>query len=389
MLILIAVISCAVWLYLTYAHGGFWRADQHLVTSPEPPHWPSVAVVIPARNEAETIATVVSAHMGSDYPGALSVFVVDDQSSDGTGDLAAKAGKADSHISLNVIPGRPLPKGWSGKLWAMETGREAVQAAPDQADYVLFTDADIVHAPDLLRRLVARAEDQKLAMVSVMAQLDARGLWGGLFIPAFIFFFQKLYPFARVNDVDSETAGAAGGVVLLKRSALDAIGGLAPIKGALIDDCTLAQAVKTSGERRPIELVFAGEDAKSLRDNRSFDTVRQMVARTAFTQLGYSWAKLIGTVIGMALVYLAGPILLLTMPLHRDALAGLLGAIVWGMMIAAFAPTLRLYGKPIWQGVFLPLTALFYTGFTVDSAVKHATGKGGAWKGRTYPATEG
>lgn len=390
-MLLVATLSCVAWLVLLFAWGGFWRADQRLVDSPAPDAWPPVAVVIPARDEAATARAIVSAHMASDYPGAMRVILVDDGSTDGTADEArAGAGAAGARAdrTLEIVAAPPLETGWSGKLWAVNAGLAAAAASMPNARYVLLTDADIRHGPGLLRRLVARAEAGDRALVSVMARLDDRGFWGGLLIPAFIFFFQKLYPFPLTNDPKSAMAGAAGGVVLVRREALDAIGGVAAIKGALIDDCALAAQIKRGPPRRAIELVLADDQAEatSLRDNRAFGSIRMMIARTAFTQLDYSAWKLAGTIVGLTLVYLVGPAALLTWPLHGAAATAGVGALAWALMMIAYAPTLRLYRRPVWQGVTLPLAAALYAGFTVDSAVRHWRGKGGQWKGRVYPA---
>ncbi len=388
---LLVALSCVAWLVLLFARGGFWRADQRLGASPAPAAWPAVAVVIPARDEAATARTVVAAHMASDYPGALRVILVDDGSTDATA-AEARAGAdtapARGDRTLEIVAAPPLEPGWSGKLWAVNAGLAAVAASLPDARYVLLTDADIRHGPGLLRRLVARAEAEDRALVSVMARLDDRGVWGGLLIPAFIFFFQKLYPFPLTNDPNSAVAGAAGGVVLVRRAALEAIGGVAAIKGTLIDDCALAARIKKGPPRRAIELVLADATAEavSLRDNRAFGSIRMMIARTAFTQLDYSAWKLAGTVIGLALVYLVGPAALLAWPLHGDAATAGLGALAWALMTAAYAPTLRLYGRPVWQGLALPVAAALYAGFTVDSAARHWRGEGGRWKGRVYPA---
>ncbi len=386
-MVLLSALSFLIWLGLIFAHGRFWACDQRLAASPAPARWPDVAIIIPARDEAETARRIVAAHMASDYPGRMEVFLVDDGSTDGTAD-EARAGAGGANRTLHVVDAPPLQPGWSGKLWALNSGLAAARETMPEAEYVLLTDADIEHGERLLKGLVARAEDKGLSLVSVMAKLDSRGLWGGLLIPAFIFFFQKLYPFPRVNRPTSATAGAAGGVVLLRRDALDEIGGVGAIRGALIDDCTLAANVKRGPPRRAIELVLsdAAAPATSLRDNRAFGSIRTMIARTAFTQLEYSTLKLVGALLGMALVYLAGPLALLTWPLHANAAAAGLGAATWGAMVFAYAPTLRLYDQPVWNGLALPFAALLYTGFTLDSAVQHWRGRGGRWKGRTYPA---
>lgn len=373
------------WGYLLGFHGGFWRADRRLGAAPDPPAWPEVVAVIPARNEAETIGPVLEAHAASGYPGAFRAVLVDDGSTDGTGAIArGVAGRAARPIEVVAAPA--LAPGWSGKLAALAAGiRAAERAAPD-ARYWLLADADIVLAPATLARLVAKAEAEGLAMVSLMARLDARGLWGRLLIPAFVFFFQKLYPFPWVNDPARETAAAAGGCVLIRRAALEGIGGIGAIRGALIDDCALAARVKRGPPRRPIWLGLASDEAVSLRDNRAFGSIWAMVARTAFTQLRHSALLLLGSVAGMAGLYLAGPAAVLAWPWHGNAVAGFLGLAVLWAMAAAYRPTVRLFGLPGVLALTLPVAAAFYMAMTVGSAVAHWRGRGGAWKGRTYPA---
>ena len=368
----------AAWALLLIAWGGFWRANQRLGTAPAPEHWPEVVAVIPARDEAATIAEVVRAHRATTYPGPFRVIVVDDGSSDCTGDLARAAG-------AEVVSAPPLPPGWSGKLWAVESGLQAAARRTPGARWVLLTDADIVHAPGTLARLVAWGEARRLALVSLMARLDARGPWAGLLIPAFVFFFQKLYPFPWVNRPGHPVAAAAGGCVLVRADALDEIGGIAAIRGALIDDCTLAARIKRGPPRRPIWLGLADDEVVSRRDNRAFTSIWDMVARTAFTQLHHSALLLAGTVLGMALLYIAPIGLLAAGLLRADPVQAMAGAAAWALMTAAYAPTLRLYGRPWWHGLALPLAAALYTAMTIASVLRHWRGRGGRWKGRTYP----
>jgi hopene-associated glycosyltransferase HpnB len=387
--VLVAAALCAlIWLGLLLGRGGFWRADVRLPAADAAGlrDWPAVAVITPARNEAGTIAASASAHLRSDYRGALSVTVVDDQSADATADEARSAG-AGAAREVRVIAGAPLPPGWTGKLWALQQGVEAV--APSAPPWLLFVDADIVLAPDALSRLVALAERRGLALASLMARLDASGAWGRLLIPAFVFFFQKLYPFPLSNRADRDEAAAAGGCVLVRREALEAAGGLAAMRGALIDDCTLAgriKGVRGEGPRRPVWLGLADDEALSLRSNRRLGTIWRMVARTAFVQLRRSWLLLAGCVGGMAATYIAGPLALLAWPWHGDAAAAALGALAWALMSLAYLPTVRLYDGGLARALTLPLAALLYTAMTVDSARRDLMGRGGAWKGRTYPA---
>ena len=366
-----------VWLLLMLLWGRFWRADQRLQMPEAPPAWPDVVTIIPARDEASSIAEVVTAHKATDYPGLSPVIVVDDSSADGTGDLARAAG-------ADVICAPALPNGWSGKLWALQTGlAHAIAAYPD-AKWILLTDADIRHAPETLRALVTKGEAEGLSLVSLMARLDARGFWAGLLVPAFVFFFQKLYPFPRVNKPGHWCAGAAGGCVLIRRAALDAIGGIAAMRGALIDDCTLGALVKHTSPGRTIWLGLADQEVVSLRDNRAFGSIWTMVTRTAFTQLHHSSALLLGAVAGMAFLYLLPPALTFWGAIDGDAMALGSGFVAWALMTILYAPTARLYGQPGWRGVFLPAAAALYTAMTLGSALAHWRGRGGQWKGRTY-----
>jgi hopene-associated glycosyltransferase HpnB len=386
----LALFALAAWAWLALAHGRFWLASERLEAAPAPAAWPDVAILIPARNEAATIGQVVTAHLAARYPGHARLFLVDDASTDGTGEVATRAAEAagaGQAERLTLLRAPPLPEGWSGKLWALSTAAaEAGLRMPD-ARWFLLTDADIVHGPDLLANLVAEAEAKDLALLSVMARLDSRAAWGGLLMPAFIYFFQLLYPFPRVNDSKSRVAGAAGGVVLIRRDALEGIGGLASIRGALIDDCTLAARVKAGPPRTNIRLVLADAraDAVSLRDNRDYGGIRDMVARTAFTQLGYSPWKLAGTLVGLGLVFLVPPALALLWPLHGDGWAAALAALAWALMAITWVPTLRDMERPLWLAPLLPVAALLYCWFTLLSALRHWAGRGGQWKGRSYP----
>ncbi len=382
-LALLAASTLAAWAFMLLAWGRFWRADVRLDASPPPLRWPDVVGIIPARDEADSIGAVVRAHLSTEYAGAFHLIVVDDASSDGTADHARKAAaEIDAADRLTVLNGAALPAGWTGKLWAQAQGIAAAQArAPS---YLLLCDADIAFGTQTLPRLVAKAEGGRLDLVSLMSRLDARGPWAGLLIPAFILFFQKLYPFAWSNDPQRRTAAAAGGVMLLRADVATARDLPAAIRGALIDDCTLASTVKRGPGRTWIGLADAGM-ATSLRDNRSLASIWSMVARTAYAQLGNSPALLAGALIGMGWLYLAAPVLALTLPLHGDRLAGALGLAAWALMALAFAPTLKDYKKPLWISPLLPLAGALYAAMTFASAWNHWRKRGGQWKGRTYP----
>jgi len=381
----ITVLSAlGAWLFLLGARGGFWRADQRLKPQHGRGSWPGVVAVIPARNEADVIGRVVGAHMAMNYPGPYRVILVDDRSDDGTARIAGAAAAGGPHdLVLTTAP--PLEEGWTGKLWALHHGLGLTEKVMPDARYVLLTDADILYEPDMLQRMVAKAQAEDLSLVSLMALLDARGVWGGLLIPAFIFFFQKLYPFSWVNAPAKSTAGAAGGSMLIRADALKEVGGVAPIRGALIDDCALARLVKGNPPKRGIWLGLT-RSVVSLRDNRSLESIWNMVARTAYTQLHYSPFLLAGSLLGMAVLYLAGPLAVLTWPLHGQAGLAALGGAVWLLMSVAYVPTVRFYRRPVWQALALPLAAGLYGAMTLASGVRHWRGGGARWKGRRYQA---
>lgn len=383
MLTFIAFIALLAWLWLTFMQGRFWRASERLKDAPAPDAWPEVVAIIPARDEAETIGDVVRAHMAADYPGKFSIILADDGSSDATAEIAAAAA-ADAPRPFETVAVPPLQDGWSGKLWAVHNGLAHVKDFAPDADYVLFTDADIELTPDTLARLVAKAEKENLALASLMAKLDARGPWASFLIPAFIYFFQKLYPFPRANDPTDNLAAAAGGCMLARRDAIEAIGGVEAIRSALIDDCALAKAIKDTTPSTKIWLGLADKEAKSLRDNRALSSIWNMVARTAFAQLSFSPALLAGTVLGMALIYLAAPLIILTIFSHWNFTAAFYAGIACGLMAYTYWPTLRLYGRAPWEAALLPAAAAFYTAMTISSAMRHWRGEGGRWKGRVY-----
>ncbi len=376
---LLASMVVAIWLYLVLGRGGFWRAAERdsAVAPGAPPRgaWPAVTAVIPARDEAETVGQTVTSLLRQDYPGVLHVVVVDDQSRDGTAGVARAAAAAlGAADRLTVLAGRPLPAGWTGKLWAQQQGVEAVARSAQPPAYILFTDADIVYAADALAPLVARAEADGLALTSLMVKLRCKSLAERLFIPAFIFFFQMLYPFAWANDPRRATAAAAGGCMLVRRETLAAAGGLAAIRDALIDDCALAKVLKAHG---PIAIALT-ERAHSIRAYPAIGDIRAMVARTAYAQLRYSPLVLAGTIAGLALTYLA-PV---GLALFAAGMAQFAGLFAWAIMALAFRPTLRFYGRSALWGAALPFIAAMYMAFTLDSAYQHARGRGGMWKGR-------
>jgi hopene-associated glycosyltransferase HpnB len=380
---LIGAVSLAAWLYLLLFHGGFWRARERLPQEPPVPQgWPGVVAVLPARDEAETIKEVLERLVAQDYPGLFSILLVDDGSSDGTDAIAHEVARAaPPHRPVAVLAGSSLPEGWTGKLWALSQGVERAQALCPDAEFLLFTDADIGHGPRQLRRLVAQALAHQADLVSLMAHLRCASFWERLLIPAFVYFFQKLYPFAWANDPNRKTAAAAGGCVLIRAAALARIGGIATIRGRLIDDCSLARAVKENGGRIWLGLA---DHTVSLRGYTRLRPIWAMVARSAYTQLLHSPLLLIGTAIGMALLYLAPPLLALTWPLHGDATAGLAGALAWLLMTASYVPMLRYYGRSPIEGLLLPKAGFLYTLMTLDSARLYYRRGGNRWKGRDY-----
>lgn len=379
----VSVINLITWIYLGAVRLRPFSSPPKLGLGDEARIWPSVVAVIPARNEEKTIGAVVGAHAAADYPGAFLTIVVDDHSTDATAARTREAALG-GRRTTDLIEAPPLPDGWTGKLWAMNAGlARAAKTAPD-ADYVLLTDADIVLAPNTLRRLVAQAENTGAALTSLMARLDARGIWGGLLVPAFVYFFYKLYPFHVANDPAAKLAAAAGGCMLVRREALDAIGGVNTIRGRLIDDCALAKTIKNSG--RPVWIGVANDEAISLRDNRSLSSIWSMVARTAFAQLNHSWTLLAGTVIGMLVLYLAAPLIAISYPLHNNEFAAAISAAGWALMAATYLPVARVYRQAPVKTLLLPAAAFLYTLMTITSALNHARGRGGAWKGRVYPA---
>lgn len=374
-----AVLSLLIWVTLAFARGGFWRLrrfDADLAAAEEPAAyaWPRVAILVPARDEAETIAACMASLARQDYPGAFSIFVVDDHSTDGTAELARRAAiECSAADRIRVHTAASLPAGWTGKLWALNEGVAA--AAQDSPVFYWFTDADVAHAPDTLRRLVARAERESLDLISLLVLLRARSLPERLLIPAFLLFFLKLYPPRWVADPRARTAGAAGGCILMRRAALERMGGLAAIRGEVIDDCATARAAKASGGRIWLGLTH---QSKSLRGYRRFGEIRDMVARTAFTQLGYSPLLLAGSLAGMFLTYIA-PALLLFDPhpaVHYPAFAA------WLLMSLLYLPAVRFFRlTPFWV-FLLPMAALFYSYATLLSALRYWLGRGGQWKGR-------
>ncbi|MEU9980628.1 glycosyltransferase [Streptomyces sp. NPDC050856] len=418
----IALGSLAAWGWLLLGQGLFWRTDQRLPPRTDPLRWPSVAIVVPARDEAGVLPVSLPSLLVQDYPGDAEIFLVDDCSKDGTGDLARALSVRYAGLPLTVVsPGVPEP-GWTGKLWALRHGIELARArgggggagggaggggvpprgsvagpAPGHAcpapgadpweyraapEYLLLTDADIAHEPDSLRELVAAATSNGLDLVSQMARLRVATAWERLVVPAFVYFFAQLYPFRRVNKEGARTAAAAGGCLLLRTSMADRARIPDAIRRAVIDDVSLARAVRGAGGRIWLGLA---ERVDSVRPYPRPADLWAMVSRSAYAQLRHSPLLLVGTVAGLAVVYLAPPVALAAGLRWGDAPAGWAGGAAWAVMTGTYVPMLRYYRQSLWLAPLLPLTALLYLLMTVDSAVRHHRGRGAAWKGRTYP----
>jgi len=374
--IVFGFLPLVAWLYLVLGRSLFWlfrdRDGDERLSAPEA--WPRVVAVVPARDEADVIARSLGSLIAQNYPGDFHIILVDDQSDDGTAIAARALGSA----RVTVLAGASRPPGWTGKLWAMHQGLEAAQAR--NPDFIWFTDADIAHAPDNLSRLAARAEASGLALTSQMAKLSARTMVEHFLIPAFVFFFAMLYPFGAVNDPRRKLAAAAGGCMLARANALQAVGGIEAIRRNIIDDVSLGRLMKTKG---PVWLGLSAR-AVSLRPYETLSEIRRMVARSAYAELDYSVLKLVGTLLGLVLVYLAPP----AMALFAWGPSQMAGWIACLLMVIAMQPILRYYRlSPLW-GFALPIIAAFYAAFTLDSAWAFWRGRGGMWKGRAQAHME-
>lgn len=380
----LAAAGLAAWLYLLFCRHRFWRLEEWLDAAPPAPAiWPGVVAVIPARDEAETIAAATRSFLAQGYSGRLSVIVVDDRSSDGTGAIvrALMPAAEAAGVGLEVVEGVASPTGWAGKPWAMAQGTKAAAAAAPKAAFLLYSDADIVHAPGTVTALVAKAEFERRDLVSLMVRLNCTSFWERRLIPAFVFFFRMLYPFAAVNDPSGNIAAAAGGCMLVRRATLGRAGGIEAIRAELIDDCALARKIKDAGGGLWLGLA-RGSD--SLRPYRGLAELWRMVARSAFVQLRHSGLLLLGTVLAMGLVFLGPPFLALGLPLHGSLAAAAMAGLAWCASALAYAPMLRYYRLPATQSLLLPVAAALYVAMTIDSARRHWLGRGPEWKGRHY-----
>ena len=375
---LIVFVCLMSWAVLLWFRGDFWKLE-HWPAPKAPAQWPDVVAIVPARDEAEGIGITVKSLLTQNYPGNFRVVVVDDHSSDGTAQVALTAAAALSAADrLDVIPGRDLPLGWTGKVWAMEQGLIHVGDAPK---WVLFTDGDIEHGAGQLRELVSRAEANTYDLVSLMVRLSCVSWVEQTLIPAFVYFFRMLYPFRLIADPGSSVAGAAGGVMLVRRSMLTRLGGMSVLKGAMIDDCSLAKAVKNNMGRLWLGL---GDRTRSLRAYQGWGDPWRMISRSAYDQLGHSPFLLVGTVIAMGIIFISPPFMVLA----GDGWV-VPGLLAWGAMAWSYWPIIKFYDLPFPWIFAMPLIAAIFLGATLHSAYSYYRGKGGQWKGRVEGGRSG
>lgn len=370
MLLTLTIMSLLGWIYLAFFHGQFWKPllDE---MAPDPTSWPDVDIIVPARNEADILHRSLPSLLAQDYPGKCRVMLVNDHSTDGTAQTAKEVALRQSLSNkLQIINAPDLKEGWAGKVGAMQTGVEHSTSA-----FVLFTDADIHHHPESLRQLVAVSEHKQLDLNSLMVKLNCTSWAEKLMIPAFVFFFSMLYPFRWANDIKAKTAAAAGGVMLVRREVLDEAGGLEKIKGAIIDDCSLARLIKDCSDRIRLSLTH---DVHSLRPYNAYADIHKMIARSAFTQLGYSTARLVGSLFSLSLLFVVPFAALFS----GDYSCLFLGLVILYEIFILYRPITRFYGRSIGWSATLPFAALFYMWATLDSALSYWKGKGGQWKGR-------
>ncbi len=375
--------SLAAWIHLVFFNGRFWQGDQRLhaeaPTNDALAKWPAIVAVIPARNEADVIERTLHSLLAQDYPGELQIVLVDDRSDDGTGDVARRLARDHPAASrLQVVETQEMPGGWVGKMWALHTGIRAAEARWPESTYLHLTDADVEHDPGNLRAMVYKAEAEGLDLVSLMVMLHCKTHWEKLLIPTFVYFFQMLYPFPRINDPRSRVVGAAGGCLLVKAESLKRAGGVESIRGEIIDDCALGAALKSVGR------VWVGlsDTECCVRPYSGLGEIWAMVARSAYTQLRHSAWRLAIAVAGMALVFLSPPLVVLSFPAHGNVWATFLAGSAWLAMAWTFRPSALRYRRPPAFALLLPAAALLYLGMTLDSAHRHRIGVGSRWKGR-------
>ena len=375
---LLAALGLVVWIYLLVGRGMFWLMRARDGGEGTLAAWPSVTAIVPARDEAGTIAQSIGSLLGQDYPGDFRIVLIDDQSTDGTAEIARSL---DATGRLTVLSGAALPGGWTGKLWAVKQG--VAHASGNSPDYLWLTDADIVHTPDNLRALVSRAASNGLVLVSLMAKLRCEDFAERFLIPPFVFFFAMLYPFDWVNRRENPLAAAAGGCMLVKREALEHAGGIESVRHEIIDDCALARRMKKIGG------IWLGltERAVSMRRYPRISDVGRMISRSAYAELRYSPLRLAGAIAGMVLVF-AAPAVITLLPTDLVGLeAGLIAATAWMAMLGAMQPMLFFYRRSVFWGFALPLAGAIYAAFTLNSAIQYWRGRGGLWKGRVQALT--
>ena len=381
---LLAAISVITWLILIIFRGQFWRADQYILCAKTPlSSLPEIVVIVPARNEEETIGHSMLSLLEQDYQGIISIIVINDNSVDNTLEVINSASTECEGVYL--INGEETPSNWTGKLWAMDQGVKLAKKQSPNAKYYLFTDSDIFHHPKNLTELVNKAQNENLALVSLMVKLRCIEIWEILLMPAFIFFFQKLYPFSLVNNPEKSVAAAAGGCMLVNCDYLKKAGGLKKIKAAIIDDCALAKLLK---QANPIYIGLT-QSTKSLRKYQSLSDISRMVSRTAFVQLDYSVLNTFLAIIGMLIIYTIPLISILIGILTEEISLFILAVLGWVMMVYAYIPTLKLYSRPIWEASFLPISALLYSAMMVISAWQYIFGRTPIWKGRSMARAGG
>lgn len=375
---LLNLVAGSIWLILIYYRGQFWRADYYIESVANPiQKSPEIAVIIPARNEEHLISQSVSSLLQQDYRGTISLIIVNDNSDDDTFNIIETISEHNNNVY--VIDGKATPSDWTGKTWAMKQGVELAKKLFPHAEYYLFTDSDIYHHQTNVTELVAKAMNKNLALVSLMVKLRCTSNWERLLIPAFVFFFQKLYPFSWVNNPKKASAAAAGGCMLIKCNILEKTGGIEIIKGEIIDDCALAKCIKQS-DRIWIGLT---KSTKSLRKYNSLFDISLMVCRTAFIQLNYSFLYLIFTLVGMLVIYIVPLISIFIGILIAESLLTALGIMSLVAMSFSYAPTLKLYNRPVWEASFLPIAAFLYSVMTTFSAWQYLYGHPPTWRGRS------
>lgn len=389
------LLSLVIWLYLTLCHHMFWRRREFLPEinpnfgmNPQVDtqnHWPNIISLTPARNEEAVIEPSFRSLLLQNYNGTYKAVLINDNSDDKTREIAENTSiEAETPHPAEILDAPPLHAGWSGKLWALHSGFESIQDA-DTPDYYWLSDADVTHDPDILVRLVSKARQDNLAMVSLMVTLNCKTFWERLIIPAFIYYFQMLYPFAATANPRSQIAGGAGGCILLRADALEAIGGIAAIKDTLIDDCALAAAIKAKGYNI---WLGHGTESRSIRRSAQLKGLWHMVTRTAFTQLSFSYFKLFGAILAMFIIYTI-PIMGVISGLMSGIMFGrwglaALGATAWAIMAITYLPTIRAYGRPYAASLLMPFTAHLFMAMTLHSAWLHFRGSHSGWRGRIY-----